>query len=176
MMARIYRSVGLGLSLLTLLACGYSLVGTGSYLPADIKSIYVAPLENKTLQPQVDQILTRAITEEFVTRRRYDIVNSADAADAELVGAVTGYAVNPVAFDNEGRATQYELSITLALTFQRTKTNPPQVLWASDRYVFRKQYEVEVSESGFFDPENLAIEDVAQDFARSLVIDILEGF
>lgn len=170
------RYLALALLNLVLVGCGYSLVGTGSYLPADIKAIYVAPLENQTLQPQVDQILTRAITEEFVTRRRYDVVNSAEAADAELLGAVTGYAVSPVAFDSEGRATQYEISITLALRFQRTKTTPPEILWASDRYVFRKQYEIEVSSSGFFDPQNLAIEDVAQDFARTLVVDLLEGF
>ena len=176
-MLKLSRWLAVGMIAAVLTGCGYTLVGTGSYLPEDIKAIYVAPLENRTLQPQVDQILTQAIAEEFVTRQRYEVVNSVDEADAQLLGAVTGYAVSPVAFDNEGRATQYEISITLALRFQRTKGDPPQILWASDRYVFRKQYELDVSSAtSFFDPQNLAIEDVAQEFARTLVIDLLEGF
>lgn len=165
----------LGLGALLTLGCGYTLVGKGSYLPEDIRQIYVAPLENRTLQPQVDQILTPAITGEFVQRGRFEVVNSRNQADAEMVGAVTGFGVTPVAFDENGRATRYEISITAAMVFRRTDENGT-VLWASDRYLFRRAYELQITSSTFFEPQNVAVEEVADEFAETLVIDVLEGF
>jgi hypothetical protein len=160
------------------LGCGYNLVGKGSTLPADVEQIYVAPLENRTLRSQVDQILTAAITEEFVKRQRYDVVNSRDEADAEIVGSVTGFGATAVAFDANNRAERYEISITAALRLQRT-TTPPELLWASDHYVFRRQYqagEEQASAEVFLDLQSQAMEEVAQEFAQTLIIDVLEGF
>lgn len=155
--------------------CGYTLVGRGSFLPEDIRTIYVAPLENRTLQGQVEQILTTAITGEFVKRRRFEVVNDRGDADAEMLGAVTGFGATPVAFDQDGRATRFEISITAAMVFRRTD-EAKTVLWASDRYLFRRQYELELSSTDFFDPQNVAVEEVAEEFAETLVIDVLEGF
>ncbi|MGH9381832.1 MAG: LPS assembly lipoprotein LptE [Thermoanaerobaculia bacterium] len=176
-------STGGGVALLcaalALAACGYSLVGRGSTLPADIRNIYIAPLDNRTLRSQVDQILTAAITEEFIQRQRYSVVNNPGEADAELVGAVTGFSATPIAFESESDldlANRYEITITAALRLQRT-TNPPQLLWASDRYVFRSQYEAGEEESGVFqDFQSQAMEEIAEQFAQSLVIDVLEQF
>jgi outer membrane lipopolysaccharide assembly protein LptE/RlpB len=157
------------------LACGYALVGRASSLPPDIKAVYVAPLENKTTRAQLEQFLTSALTDELVTRRRFTIVRTAGDADAQLEGAVTQFRVTPVTFNNDGRATEYEITIVAAMTFERTSAEEA-VVWENDRYLFRETYEIDESAEDFFDRENEAIVKAAQRFAESMVADLLEGF
>jgi outer membrane lipopolysaccharide assembly protein LptE/RlpB len=162
------------LSCLTLAGCGYNLVGRGSTVPPDIRSVVLKALENKTQRQQVDQILTQAIAKELVTRKRFTVVNDASGADAEISGSVVGFGVVPVTLDPEGRATQYEISITAQVKFRRIKDD--KVLWSNDRYNFRASYLVPVSNTAYFDRETLAIEEVAPQFAQTMVSDLLEGF
>lgn len=154
--------------------CGYALVGRGTNIPADVHKIYVQPLDNETTRSQIDQILTRAISDELVTRQRLTVVASADESDAELSGAVTNFGVTPVTFDTEGRATEYEISIQARFEFKRHADDT--VLWHNDSYVFRDTYPVDVSEAGYFDREKQAIEKVSEKFGETVVTDLLEGF
>ena len=157
--------------------CGYALVGRGTNLPEDVRRVYLEPLENRTQRSQVEQFLSQAIADELVTRQRLTLVSEAAGADAVLSGTVLGFGVTPVSFDAEGRATEYELSITARMVFRRTGTEGDAgVLWSSDRYLFRDSYEVPVSEIDYFDQENIALEDVAENFAELVVSDLLEGF
>ena len=157
------------------LACGYALVGRASSLPPDIRAVYVAPLQNKTTRAQLEQFLTTALTDELVTRRRFTIVRTADAADAQLQGAVTQFRVTPVTFNTDGRATEYEITIVAAMRFERTDAEAA-VVWENDRYLFRETYEIDESAEDFFDRENEAIFQASQRFAESMVADLLEGF
>ena len=164
----------LGVSLLSLGGCGYALVGRGSNLPADIKNVYIRPLENRTPRSQVEQALTRAIAEEMVQRQRFAVLGGPEGADAELSGAVTGFDVRPVAFDATGRATQYEIVVVASISFKRLGTD--KVIWSNDRYVFRESYELEASGAAYFDREDEAIEEAAERFAETMVSDLREGF
>lgn len=164
---------------LPLASCGYALVGRASNVPAEVRAVYLQPLANQTQRAQVDQILTQAIAEELVTRHRFDVVSAADGADATLSGAVLAAGLTPVTFDPGGRATEYEISIVVKVEFRRKPAEPEkpgEVIWASDRYVFRESYPLEVSETGFFDRENIALEEAAERFAETMVSDLLEGF
>jgi outer membrane lipopolysaccharide assembly protein LptE/RlpB len=162
------------LSAALLSGCGYALVGRSSNLPADIRAVYIKPLENRTQRTQVEQFLTRAIADELVTRKRFSVVGSEGEATAELSGAVVAFGVTPVTFDASGRATEYEISITAAVAFKRTGEDKP--LWSNDHYNFRESYPVEVSETAYFDREDQAIERASKRFAQTMVSDLLEGF
>lgn len=164
----------LGLLAASLLGCGYALVGKGSNIPEDIKRVYVEPLANATQRLEVEQILTQAILDELVTRRRFDLVRGPSEADAILKGTVTNFRVTPVTFDNEGRAQEYEISIVADMSFRRVGDREP--IWAADRYQFRQNYEAEGSSGDFFDQETLAIELTSVEFAATMVSDLLEGF
>ena len=155
-------------------ACGYALVGRASNIPPDVKVVFLQPLENATARVNVDQILTRALTDELVTRQRFTIAASGEGSDATLSGTVTGFAVRPVTFDSDRRATEYEISITAAVKL--VKVADEVVLWQSDRYQFRDSYRLEASELGFLDRETPAIEATAKKFAETMVADLLEGF
>ncbi len=155
--------------------CGYALVGRGSNLPEDVHRVYVAPLENRTSRAQADQYLTRAIADELVTRQRFTVVADAAESDATLSGSVNAFGVTPVAFDTEGRATEYEIAITAAMALKRTGGDEA-VLWSNDRYVFRQNYPIEVSETEYVDREDQALQVAADRFAETMVTDLLQGF
>ncbi len=162
------------LLLVLLSGCGYALVGRGSNIPDDVKSVYLKPLENRTQRAQVEQELTRAIADELVTRQRFSLVGSEAEANAELSGAVVGFGVTPVTFDASGRATDYEIAITAQILFKRPNEEKP--LWRSDRYTFRETYPLVATEADYFDREDEAIQKAAVRFAQTLVSDLLEGF
>ena len=162
------------LPVLALTACGYGLVGRTSNLPSDIQRIFVSPLENQTTRSQVELLLTEAITNELVTRRRFTVVRTRSEADAVLSGAVTAFAVRPVTFDADGRAEEYEIAVRADMLFKRS--DAAEVIWQRDQYLFRDNYELDLESVEYFDPEDATIQLVARRFAETLVIDLLEGF
>ena len=172
-MKRLQRSA-LFLLVVALAGCGYSLVGRGSNLPPEVRRVLLMPLENATPRSQVDQILTRALSTELVNRKRFEVLSSAEGADAVLTGTVSSFTLSPVTFDDEGRATEYEIAIVVSVKLKQVA--PETLLYANDSYLFRSSYEVQASELGFQDRETPAIEATAKDFAESLVTDLLEGF
>ncbi len=174
----------LALSLLLLAAvavagCGYNLVGLASNIPEDIKLVYIEPLVNSTQRAQVEQILTQAISDELVTRRRFTVANSAAGCDAILRGKVVTFSVRPLTFDSAGLADNFEISITADMKFERPPklgADEGEVIWSNSRYVFRQDYPLEAGSAGYFDRENLAITETSERFAETMVTDLLEGF
>ena len=168
------------LAALVVSGCGYALVGRASNIPQDVERVYVGTMENRTSRSQVEQILTRAIIDELITRQRFEVLTSPEGADAEIRGAVLGYGATPVGFDDDGRANQYEISFVAQVIFQRMPKGPDEegeVIWRNDRYQFREPYEVEGDEGAqYFDQEDQSIEEVAGRFAETMVGDLLEGF
>jgi len=155
--------------------CGYALVGRASNIPPEVRVVHLAPFENGTQRVNVDQILTRALNDELVTRQRFTVVSTEqDDVDADLKGTVTSFQVDPVTFDADRRATEFEITITASVAL--TQRDPERVLWQNDRYQFRDSYQLEASELGYLDRETPAIEATAKKFAETMVTDLLEGF
>jgi hypothetical protein len=158
----------------TAVGCGYGLVGRTSSLPPDIETIFIEPLVNRTSRELIDQEFTRAISEEFLRRPRYEVVNSPNEADAVLTGQITSFNVRPVLFGGaEGRATEYEIQVLAAMEFKRADTF--EVLWNQPYYQFRQNYTFDL-DATFINREDQAVLEVADEFAQTLVIDLLEGF
>lgn len=154
--------------------CGYSLVGTAANIPEHVQTVYLQPFENRTQTAQVEQILTQAVANELVQRPRLKVVASADEADSEIRGIVSIVNTTPVTFDANGRATEYQIAITCSVVFQDIKEDKP--IWKNDRYLFRESFESDPSALAFFNQEKIALEEVSDRFARTLVSDLLEGF
>ena len=178
-LSRAIPATGALLASALLAGCGYTLVGQASTIPDDVRQVYVEPLVNATQRAQVEQILTQAISDEMVTRRRnFSVTSSAGDADAILRGTVVSFDVRPLTFDEDGLADNFEISITADMRFER----PPEpgqdegeVIWSNSRYFFREDYPLEEG-AEYFDRENLAIEETSVRFAETLVTDLLEGF
>jgi len=155
-------------------ACGYRLAGRNQLLPSTVRVIAIPPFENQTRRPEIEQRITEHVTQTFIQRGGYRTTANEAGADALLKGEVTGYDVTPVSVGSSGRATRYEVVITA--TVELSKVPEGEVLFRSSHFVFKKQYDVSGTGVTFFDQEITAIDEIAKDFADSVVTSILEGF
>ncbi|MFQ5701633.1 MAG: LPS assembly lipoprotein LptE [Acidobacteriota bacterium] len=169
------RSAALALLVLVPAAgCGYRLAGRNQLLPESVKVIAVPPFENHSRRAEIEQRITEQITATFIKRGGYRTTATREGADAVLEGTVTGYDSTPVSVSASGRATRYEIVITAEV--QLSTVPEGEVLFRASQFVFKRQYDVQVESQGFFDQEILAIDQIAKDFAESVVTSILEGF
>lgn len=169
------RLGALALSLTVLSSgCGYALVGRGNFLPPTVKTIQVPAFINKTTRVEVEQQVTQAVADEVVLRGRLRLVTDPAEADAILRGAIDSFGITPVAFNAQGRATQYQVSITAQIELVDHR-HDDQVLWKNNQYRFLETYPVNVVTDAF-DQETRAIGDIAKRFAERLVSNLLEGF
>lgn len=163
------------LALLLGTGCGYHTVGHTGQLPANVKTIAVPAFKNETLTYRLEQTLTADVIRELNTRTRYRVVNKvSDDADATLNGTVISTVATPLTYDT---ATGRAASVLIVVNMRVTLTDRSgKVLYRNPSYVFREQYEVSQDLSSFFEEDSPAFQRLSQDFARTLVANILEGF
>jgi outer membrane lipopolysaccharide assembly protein LptE/RlpB len=157
-----------------LTACGYHTAGRAVTLPTDVRTIAIPAFVNNTQTYKIEQTLTAAVVREMITRTHYHVVNGEDGADATLRGTVLSTYTAPLTYDSQtGRVASVLITVGLkvSLTDRQGK-----VLYQNPGYVFREQYEVSRELNSFFEEDSPALGRLSQDFARTLVSNILEGF
>jgi len=162
-------------SVASLLGCGYHVSGRGSRLPANIKTIAVPALENRTTRYRIEQRLTEAVVHELLARASYRVVADPASADAVLHGEITSLESSAVVFDTAtGRATTVLVTVRVKVRLEERETK--NVLYQNDNLLFREQYEVSTDVASFFEEQNPALDRLARDFASKVVAAILENF
>jgi outer membrane lipopolysaccharide assembly protein LptE/RlpB len=163
------------LLLVSLLGCGYHTAGHAVQLPENVKTIAVPPFKNETLTYRIGQSLTSSVVREFTTRTHYHILNDpSEDADATLRGTVLSTTASPLTYDT---ATGQAASILVVVSIKVSLTDRSgKVLYQNPAYLFREQYEVSQDLNSFFEEDSPAFRRLSQDFARTLVSNILEGF
>ena len=161
--------------LLANVGCGYHSSGHAVRLPDDIHTLYVPLFENTTQTFRVEQVVTAAVVQELRSRTNYRVVTSNDgAAEATLRGTVNYTANSPLTYDSvTGRISSSVVTVGMkvSLVNQAGKT-----LWQNPNYIYREQYQVSRDAASFFDESNPAFLRVAQEFAKSLVSNLLEAY
>lgn len=157
------------------LGCGYHTVGHAAQLPDSVKTIAVPSFKNETLTYRIEQMLTSSVVREFTTRTRYRIVSQlGDDVDATLLGTVLSTTASPLTYDT---ATGRAASVLVVVSMKVTLTDRHgKVLYQNPAYLFREQYEVSQDLSSFFEEDSPAFRRLSQDFARTLVANVLEGY
>jgi outer membrane lipopolysaccharide assembly protein LptE/RlpB len=178
MSARAARRLALPLIVLFMLfmaaGCGYHTAGHAVNLPENVKTIAVPAFKNETLTYRIEQMLTASVVREFTTRTHYRIVSDGEDADATLRGTVLSTTASPLTYDT---ATGRAASILVVVSMKVTLTDRSgKVLYENPAYLFREQYEVSQDLASFFEEDSPAFRRLSQDFARTLVSNILEGF
>lgn len=163
------------IALLMSLGCGYHTTGHAAQLPSSVQTIAVPAFKNETTTYRIEQMLTASVVREFTTRTRYHIVhNPGDDADATLQGTVLSTVTSPLAYDTR---TGQAASVLVVVSMRVSLTDRlGKVLYQNPSYVFREQYEVSQDLKSFFEEDTPASRRLSQDFARTLVSNILEGF
>jgi outer membrane lipopolysaccharide assembly protein LptE/RlpB len=164
------------LLLIELSSCGYHLVGTTSFLPEDIETLYVENFKNQTKWVAMDQRLMEQMTLEWVRRGRLRLVDSAGQADVVLSGVIQRLAVIPVSYDEQGRANEYQMSLQAMVQLKDVRGDEPEILWEDKAFSRRTSYGVDPRAVDYFDRQNLAMDVLSKEFSRALVTAVLEGF
>jgi len=175
------------LAFVSLNGCGYHVAGKSSALPKSVHVIAVPALENKTTVYRIEQRLTTATVHEFLAKTQYRIVPDPANADAVLRGNVLTIEAVPLLFDTAtGRATTMLITVKCEVTLEERETG--KVLYHSDNFLFRNQYEIAsvlnpvtntvdpTTVAGFFQEQDPALDRLAQDFAARLVATIIENY
>jgi outer membrane lipopolysaccharide assembly protein LptE/RlpB len=155
--------------------CGYHVAGRSSALPPEIHVIAVPALENATTTYRIEQRLTAATVHEFLSRTPYKVVSEPTSGDAVLKGKVLTLEAVPLLFDTtSGRATTMLVQMKCEVTL--TQTSNDKVLYHTDDFVFRSEYEISTDVTSFFSEQDPALDRVAKDFAQRLVAAVVENY
>ena len=161
--------------------CGYHVAGHYAALPKSIHTIAVPALENQTSTYRVEQRLTEATVHEFLAKTPYRIVSNANDGDAVLRGKVVSIEMLPLIFQNTTtatttttRATTMLITMKCEVTLEDRETG--KVLYHSDNFVFRNEYELSTDVPSFFDERDPAYLRMAADFASRLVAAVTENY
>lgn len=172
----------------TLSGCGYHVAGHNNTLPKSIQVIAVPAMENKTSSYRIEQKLTAATIHEFLAKTRYHVVSEPDAGDAVLTGKVLSLEIVPLLFNNEaipstGAQTAQATTMLITMKCEVTFTDrlSQKVLYHTDNFVFRNQYELSSATTSqdvksFFQEGDPAVDRMARDFASRLVTAVMENY
>ena len=151
------------LTALLLGGCGYSL---GGNLPGHIKTVAVPVFVNRTHEPAVENFLTRAVIDAFVTSGRLRVVRPEDA-DAILEGEIVGYRLEALAFDPRANVREYRLWVTLNLRFRDVRKQA--MLWRQEGLQEKADFRVPGQVAQTISREESALRQAAVDIGRAIV-------
>jgi outer membrane lipopolysaccharide assembly protein LptE/RlpB len=161
--------------------CGYHVAGHNSALPKTIHVIAVPAIENKTTSYRLEQKLTAATVHEFLAKTSYRVVSNPEDGDAVLTGKILSLESVPLLFNTAtGAATTMLVTVKCEVTFTERATQ--KVLYHSDSFVFRNEYEISADTAdpaalkSFFEERDPALDRMAQDFAARLVAAVMENY
>ncbi len=156
--------------LLSLAGCGYSFRGT---LPDHIQSIAVPIFTNRTSEPAVDSVITRAVVEAFSTNGRLRVVRP-ERADSLLEGEITGYELVSLAFDPSSAVRRYRLVVTMNLRYRDLRQN--RLVYERHGLQERADFQVAAAAAQTLVQEDAALRTAAVEIGRSVVALTLDRF
>ena len=160
---------------MTFSGCGYHVAGRSDSLPHNIHVIAVPALENATTSYRIEQRLTSATVHEFLAKTPYKVVSNPSDGDAVLRGKVVSLDAVPLLFDTvSGRATTMLVTVKCEVTLTQSSTE--KVLYRSDNFLFRSEYEISTNVTSFFGEQDPALDRLAKDFAQRLVAAVTENY
>jgi len=157
----------------SLTACGYQLRGKGSFWPPGLKKIYLPVFKNSSGRYELDLKLTRSLVNELVARTGVTIVADQKQADGLLLGEILSFKVQPIAFSAAGIATRFKITVITSIVF--TDLINQRVIFQDENFIYTEEYEIPEG-LDFETMENRALDQMAEKFARQLVVSLVEGF
>lgn len=143
--------------------CGYTVHGT---LPSHINTVAVPIFLNRTPEPAIESLVTRAVVEAFSTNGRLKVVSSGQA-DAILDGEIIGYSVSSIAFDRDANVRLYRLLVIVNLRMRDVRRNA--VLFQQNDVREQADFRVQDAVSQTISREETALRAAAVDIGRAIV-------
>jgi len=165
---------GASIFFLALTGCGYHLSGSDR-LPSDIETVAVPVFHNNTFQPTLENAVTAAVKEEFLTNSRLKVVNDPDQADLVVKGTIVSYGLTPLSFDSSRTVVlEYRVHIRAAVSVEAPRKQ--KVFWKDPGMEAMAEYLVNPDTAANRVAEDHAIAEASKQFAENVVHRVLEGF
>lgn len=147
---------------------GYQL-GTGS--APKFSTLFIAPVTTETLIPQAQVLVTTQLREAFSRDGRITLVNSAEAADAVLTVALSGYNrdVAVARQDDTGLARRFDVTLQARATLTDNRTK--QALFTQRPLVAKRGV---FTDSGLVPSEYQALPLLAEQLAKEATHAVLD--
>lgn len=126
---------------LLLAACNYGFQGGGGF-PPHVRTVFIAPVENETVQFEVDQQVYRAMTERLPRSLGVRIAGER-AADAVVRSRITGYedvAQNYRPGQQQGSVEIVQNQVQIRLSIQIIDVRRNEILYESTGITGRGEY------------------------------------
>ena len=178
-LTRLSLKIALIFAMLFILGCGYRVRSAVGRLPGGAESISIPTFRNLTGEPEIEQILSRALLREFTARTRGRVDSGSPDADLVLSGEVKDVTAVPVTFgaQNSGEQTfGSAFQITVRIGAKLVRRRDSAVVWEDENFVFRERYLLNSDVRNFFAGDSPAFERLARDFAAALAGVICDSF
>lgn len=162
----------LGAASAVLSGCGYHVAGRADLLPKTLRTIAVPAFANNTPRYRLADRLAQAITREFLTRTRYQVVSDPGQADAVLDGGVMNIMTFPITF--AANTTGVQIHVFLRVTLRERASG--KELYSNANLEYRERYEIAVDPVAYFEESDAALDRLSRQVGASVVTAILEAF
>jgi len=125
---RIWFAAMLSLPLM-LVGCGYHFASSGSGLPQDAKTIYVARFSNTSRFTGYNDQFMLYLKDQIAEHKRLQLVDEPSQADLLLTGQILRVDTAPVGFNGVSEASIYQQFMVVRAQLQDRHTD--KVLWAN---------------------------------------------
>jgi outer membrane lipopolysaccharide assembly protein LptE/RlpB len=134
--------VFLPVAIILLSACGYTLQGSGTILPPDVKNIYIPKVENDSTELGLADIVTDALSDQFDSYGAVTVVDKQIQADAVLKVRVVSLTQSTDTVSSNNTASQMDSTMILAGELRRVTG---KVLWRDDQVRVTKNFATNAS-------------------------------
>jgi outer membrane lipopolysaccharide assembly protein LptE/RlpB len=109
--------------------CGYQFTSESSFLPKDVKTLYIEQFVNRSRDVGIEKELVSALRSEFYRKGQLKVVDQIEQADAILSGVVRAVDYHVSTVNRRDEALQYEGTMIVDVMLRRR--DPDGILWQS---------------------------------------------
>ena len=161
-------------------SCGYT---TKSLLPPHIKNVYIDNFKNNIditeeisnkkpyllYSPGLENDVTRAVSERFITDGNLKVVRHAEQADAIVSGKLLEYVREPLRYNDNQDVTEYRVRVAASVKFLDKKNN--KIIWEAASFSGESSQRTEGS---LKKTEETARHEAVDDLARRVIEKTIE--
>ena len=168
------RAVFIGYFCAMIIACGYGFAPQGDHIDKRIQKIYVGQFDNKTAQAEVENYVRSAFIDQFISTRRFKIVESVELADATIKGSILNLTMSPLSYRSNTVAAEERATITMELVFREKESGKD--IWKSQGIVGTVDYTIDNNINLLPATRKTAFIKLANDTAEKTFNQMMSGF
>lgn len=146
--------------------------GSTSFLPTYVRKIHIMPFTNKSFRPQLEQVVTLELINQFIAQ---GWLIPSDKKDAEVIlsGEIAKYDIEPLSYNEKMNIEKYKIRIVANVWLREAKQN--KIVW------YEEDVEVSTTVSssngiGEVKLESEAVNSIIRELAGKIVKRVVEGW